>query len=230
MIFARVVPSKGVQTYAVKRFSYDLGALGHAKVITKSDGEPAIRSLQAAVKSARTAATHTQNSPARDAQANGVAERAVREFTSVLRRIKLGLEYRVKAKIDFEHRIMEWVSQHTGFVISHYLTGTQDGFTAFRRKFEKNYEGVVCEFGELIWAKPRATWRRDRSQPSALASRAFPGVWVGVCERTGENLVLSLAGFKAVVRVRTVMRRPLGERWSAEAVLSCVATPRVPDP
>ena len=33
MAFAHVVPSKGVDTYVVRRFSHDIGLLGHLKMI-----------------------------------------------------------------------------------------------------------------------------------------------------------------------------------------------------
>ena len=61
----------------------------------KSDCEPAIRALQRAIRRARPGGVHLANSPARDPQCNGVAERAVREYMSVLRRIKLGLVWRL---------------------------------------------------------------------------------------------------------------------------------------
>ena len=70
----------------------DNWGLRECEIWVKSDGEPSIKALQAAIRDARTVGTHIQNSPARDPQANGVAERAVREFTSVFRMLKLGLE------------------------------------------------------------------------------------------------------------------------------------------
>ena len=86
------------------------------------------------------------------------------------------------------------------------------------------------EFGEAVWAKPRASWRFDKDQPSGPAARAVAAIWVGVCERTGENVVLTLDGSRAAIRVRTVTRRPAQERWDKGGILGTVATPRIPDP
>ena len=46
----------------------------------KSDGEPAMKNLQQAIRAARTQGTHLLNSPPHDPQGNGVAERAVKEY------------------------------------------------------------------------------------------------------------------------------------------------------
>ena len=50
MIFARVVPNKGRNPYAIKSLVSDLKALGHKDMVLKSDGEPAIVSIKEAAK------------------------------------------------------------------------------------------------------------------------------------------------------------------------------------
>ena len=45
-MFARVMPAKGVNDYAVKVLSNELGQLGHRELIFKSDGEPATKALK----------------------------------------------------------------------------------------------------------------------------------------------------------------------------------------
>ena len=47
---ARVVPKKGVDTYAVDRIKKDLGQLGHRKIISKSDQENSSKALKQAVR------------------------------------------------------------------------------------------------------------------------------------------------------------------------------------
>ena len=46
MVFAYVVPQKGVQPYAVKKLAETIGQLGHPEIVLKSDGEPAIVALK----------------------------------------------------------------------------------------------------------------------------------------------------------------------------------------
>ena len=55
--------------------------------------------------------------PLHDPHANGVAERAVKEFMSQLRRLKLGLEYRLRCKSPPTHPIMDCLSEHASFLI-----------------------------------------------------------------------------------------------------------------
>ena len=113
--------SKGAsQEWLVQRLvaKIDQWGLQQYALFVKSDCEPAMRALQRAIKAARPAATHLTNSPAHDPQASGVAERAVREYTSVLRRMKFGLEWRLGTRIDFEHPIMDSLTEHTCFVIN----------------------------------------------------------------------------------------------------------------
>ena len=50
MIMARVVPSKGVDSYAVETVKKMVERLGHRKIIMKSDNEPAILALKEAVR------------------------------------------------------------------------------------------------------------------------------------------------------------------------------------
>ena len=50
MIFAHVVPQKGVQPFAVKTLAGAIAQLGHQEIVLKSDGEPAITALKEAAK------------------------------------------------------------------------------------------------------------------------------------------------------------------------------------
>ena len=64
-----------------------------------------------------------------------------------------------------------------------------------------------------MWVKPKKSGRkvnRDREDP--MAARGLEGVWLGVHEETGENLVGLLTQGGPVIRVRTIARRPEDER------------------
>ena len=53
MIFARVVPRKGVHPYAVKCLASDIARLGHQRLVLKSDDEPSIVALKEAARCER---------------------------------------------------------------------------------------------------------------------------------------------------------------------------------
>ena len=63
MIFARVVPQKVVNAYAVKNLASDIALLGHPEIVLKSDGEVSIVALKEAVKMERSERIVLESSP-----------------------------------------------------------------------------------------------------------------------------------------------------------------------
>ena len=79
MIFAHVVPRKGmISQHGADAMEKDIEKLGYKEIILKSDGEPAIKSVQEEVKRRRGDNTILENSPPGDSRSNGAAERAVK--------------------------------------------------------------------------------------------------------------------------------------------------------
>ena len=62
-IKAHVVEEKGVNAYAIKRIGQDIGLLGYNRIILKSDNEPAIMALKAAIKAERPEEIIMEESP-----------------------------------------------------------------------------------------------------------------------------------------------------------------------
>ena len=50
MTFSSLVPKKGVHAYAIMCVCSDLSYLGHERIVLRSDGEPALRSLKEVVQ------------------------------------------------------------------------------------------------------------------------------------------------------------------------------------
>ena len=96
---------------------------------------------------------------------------------------------------------------------------------------KREYKAELCEFGEMVWAKHKRIGRRaHRAKEELLSARAVPGIWFGIHEETGENLVAMLGARAPVIKVRTVARRLEDERWNKEALLAVEAEPRCPHP
>ena len=129
-----------------------------------------------------------KNPPTYDPKANGLAERAVREFKEQLRATKLALEHRIKSKIIPKSTILLWMVIHAIETINRFLAGS-DGRTPHYRLHGKEFKGSIVEFGEIVYAKPIKKASRKRS----LKSRAVRGRWL-------------------IVRVRTMIRVPDSEK------------------
>ena len=148
-----------------------------------------------------------KNPAAYDPQANGMAERAVREFKEQLRAVKLALERRIKTKIQKQAPILQWMVMHAVETINRFVVGA-DGRTPHYRLHGRNFIGKVLEVGEIVHAKPLRKKPRKRS----LRSRTVMGIWLGIEPRTGEHRVAFVGG-GPVIRVRTVIRVPDSETW-----------------
>ena len=129
-----------------------------------------------------------KNPPTYDPKANGLAERAVREFQEQLRATKFALEHRIKSKIIPKSTILVWMVIHAIETINRFLVGS-DGRTPHYRLHGKEFKGSIVEFGEIVYAKPIKKASRKRS----LKSRAVRGRWL-------------------IVRVRTMIRVPDSEK------------------
>ena len=84
----------------------------------------------------------------------------------------------------------------------------------------KNYNGAVCEFGEVVHA-------RD-ARPTTLTNKAeirgVEGLWLGKVEECDEHIIAPLDGSPAV-KVRSVRRSPNETRWNAKAIQECKCYP-----
>ena len=76
------------------------------------------------------------------------------------------------------------------------------------------------EFGEAVWFRIPETKNLPEFEPGWEE-----GDYVGFNIRTGEDLVSIDRG---VFRVSTVLRKPVGERWSKQLLDCIVGTPAIP--
>ena len=173
-----------------------------------------------------------ENPPAYDPHANGGAERAVAEVKSQLRAIKICLETRIRAQVNIEWSVLEWMIPHAADVINRFLMGS-DGKTAYYRIHHRWLKAPVFEFGEQVWAKPmrETNWNKvtETKRKLSLRSNWIEATWVGFNSRSNEHVVV-LPGGGPAMRVRTVRARPGSERWSADAIVEIRATPERPNP
>ncbi len=231
LVVAYTVTAKGPSDgWVVKRLAQDIEEFGQRDIILKTDGEPAIVSLQGAVQGARQGRTIPRNPPAYNPQSNGACEKGVQDVTGQVRLLKLALEARLGVAIPQSARIMDWMIPHGAFLVSKYSVG-HDGMTAYERLNGRKWSRPIVEFGEVVLGK-LATRRigkgRQRRQKSKLAERSLRGVWVGQISRTGEHIIIKDDG--DTVRCRAINRVPEEDRWNVDLVMAIKGVPRRPAP
>ena len=82
--------------------------------------------------------------------------------------------------------IMEWVVEHSCTTINRGQVG-HDGKVPYRRLMGKEPIQPLVEFGEQVIAKPLR--QKKTSKKISLATRWLYGTWVGITDRSNENLV-----------------------------------------
>ena len=133
-------------------------------MILKSDGELAIVKLMEEIKKLRKHNTILQYPPAYDPQANGGAEKAVQDMMGFIKAQKIGLEKRIKVRIETKEPIMQWIIENAPVIQNRCLIG-KDGKTAYRRLMGRNTTRTIVGIGESMLAKPlRAQESRIESE------------------------------------------------------------------
>ena len=171
MVFARVVPKKGANQYAVKRLAGDIALLGHPELILKSDGEPAIIALKEAAKRERGERIVLEAPPVYESQANGAIENAVQQVQGQFRVVKDALESRIGERISGDKHCVPWMFSHAAALINRYQIG-QDGKTNYQRWKGKKFKREVTEFGESVYYLKAGTKGQDKYN-----SRWEEGIW-----------------------------------------------------
>ena len=179
-----------------------------------------------AVKRRREHSTILQHPPAYDPQSNGPVEKGVQDIVGEVKALKLGLEQRTGMKLETDMAILKWIIEWAPQVLNRCGIGA-DGNTAYKRRLGRTSRRPLVEICEQVMAKPLRA--KKTSRKVSLASKWKFGTWVGIAERTGEHLVVLAKGGPAV-KVRTVRRRSLDDRWNCEALREMVAVPRHPNP
>ena len=112
MKFAHICEKKGsTDKWIIKKIIDDIDRLGYTEVILKGDGEPALQDVLQEVKRQRVHPTIPKGPPAYDPQAHGAAEKAVQDYMGQMRTMKVGLEARLRCKIESDWAILQWVSE-----------------------------------------------------------------------------------------------------------------------
>jgi hypothetical protein len=213
------VMHKGAESESeVVRVVECIRSFGHrCKIALKSDGEPAILALKAAISRHLPEGVIAVESAATESESNGSIENGVKLLKGMVRVHLLALERKVGGRFPSAHPCIAWLVEHTSDVVTKYLQGS-DGRTAFERLFGKRVHEEALEFGE------RVQWRKRRAQDSnvVLDARWADGIWLG---RKWGTCHHRISVGREVFEVRAVQRRPTAERWNLQLLEGVLALP-----
>ena len=198
---ATAVPSKGAKhPFPVKWAERALARSSGMRFVIQTDPENSAGQVAAEVASTAQKPTSTRKTPVGSHESNGHIERHFRTLHGQIRATRLGYEKAVNATLDGDSPAMTWVVRHSSFLLPRFQTWY--GIAPYRREHSRDYDGLLCNFGERVWGRvPKALNKRK------WKARWFPGRWLGKDENSDEHLVLSQQTGE-VTRTRAVKRRP----------------------
>ena len=216
MKMATPVPSKSTGEFISRRILAFMKEVGckFGDMIVKSDQEPAILAILEHVARLRAAEgggkTVPESSPVGDSRGNGLVERAIQSLEAMARVLRSQLEERWGRRIDPRHPVFTWMVGYAAVLLNRFEVG-KDGRTAYERLKNKTSKMLGLEFGELI------LWKRKPvgGAMGKMSCMWEDGVYLGLKSTTGETIVGTTSG---VWKTRSVQRRPMDERWKAEAL------------
>ena len=228
IVFGHVVPQKGEDehNYATGLIVQALQWLGHTRMILKNDGEPAIQALTrkavelAKVKLEDLEQLSKENPVAYDSQSNGATEVGVRNIRGLFRTLKLCFEARLGKFIPITHATIPWLMEHTCLLLNVTVRGT-DGLTSWQRVRGRPFRQQLLNFGENVLYK--FPGKGPEHHPTGnMGAQGSEGVF------TGYNVTsntFKIATASSYTTARSITRRPVSDRWNADAVAQIRVTP-----
>ena len=217
-VFAHLVQQKGADAdgYAVECLRRDIQWLGYARLVLRSDNEPAIVNLlKESLKELRVSnieQCQEEHSVAYDSKDNGAVENACKQVQGHLRTHRSCLESRLGVRIPVQHPAFAWLVEHVAWLITVRLRGA-DGRTS--HQLAKGHEFGKRLVGFAEWCLYKKPLKKIQKQEEKLERRWEHAVCLGY-SRTSNEYIFYRTG--EVFKAREIQRVPLEQRWSADAV------------
>ena len=220
MSMAVQVPDKSPSQFSIECVKSFLLEIGRTEGILQSDKEPGIRMLLSKAAS-EMGSMQVRTSPAYSSGSLGSLERFHGTLQAQMRTLLLQLQLKAGLTITTDHPLMPWVVRHSSWLVSRYLVHSADRRTSYFRRWEREYNSHVCQFGEAVHFK--------KNQPAHLVQKLelhwTPGIWLGRCTGSNEHIVGTSS---RVYKTRSVRRMPESRQWQTELLQSVKGTPSAP--
>ncbi len=156
--FSHVLQSKGIgHLHSVRVLVAELVASGYARLILKSDEEPAIvalkREVARIVKIENGIEVMMEESPVGESQSNGLAEGAVRICKGAVKTLKHAYEALHGVAVEQNSPILTWLVEASASLMNRGQRGS-DGRTAYELRRGKPFRKEQVPFGECVLYLP----------------------------------------------------------------------------
>ena len=227
-VFAHAIPCKGPDEdgYVVDLVLSDVVFMGHTKLILKSDNEASLLALVAHAPMAIRCVAKVANVTSEQAQeyesaSNGGTETGIRHVRGLFRTLKICTGKRIGQEIPPIHPISCWLAEHAAILITATNVGP-DSKTAWSRLRGRGFGQRLVGFLEAIyWKQPAGGPQHDPQ--GNMGPRQHPGIFLGYHKGSNSYRVATTDG--NVIKTRSILRRPIADRWRAEDIKAITATP-----
>ena len=200
----------------VNRF-IDMLGYGKVRISIRSDGERSITALKKLIAGFREAPTVSVETPARESKCNGAMEVRVKSWQSQFRTMLMDLQGTIQRKIPLGKKVIGWLVSWAAATLNRYKMDNA-GRAAFQRVTGGTRRRPIAKFDESV------LWMENGKRDPGLKAEGnmHEGVFIGIKGLSTEAVIATAEG---IVHARTVRRRPVEERWNAEAILDVKLSP-----
>ena len=163
----------------------------------------------------------TEHSAKYESQSNGATEVAIRAVRGLFRTLRLCLEGRIGFKIPDNHPLVPWLLEHTALLLN-ITTRGEDGLTPWARVRGRAFKHRMFCFGEGVIAKQPPKGPQHDADGN-MGARQCVAALIGYCRNSNAYRIVLEDG--QVTTTRSLSRRPMAERWSADELSKIQSTP-----
>eukprot|EP00971_Amphidinium_carterae_P352148 6492451-Amphidinium_carterae.1 len=224
-IAATVVPGKSADhVYVLRWLRHQVRVAGHARILWKSDQEPAVKALRENVmREMKDITIILEESPTKDSQANGAVEKANHMLANQCRVLKLQLEADCGMAFPTTHCVIPWLVSYA-CVTYNFFHINYTGRTPYELARGKKMGRPLFYFGERCLYLPTGIMTKQ----AKLAPKWQKGAFAGMLEHSLEYLVITQDG--AVSKCRDIKRLAQDEQFPSPLVSELRALPWKPRP
>ena len=145
----------------LKKFIHETG---RTYGLLQYDKEPALQALVTDV-SKELGGMSIRATPKDWKQAHGSIGKLQQTLFGQSRTLRLQLQERILTDVNSNHCIFPWIVKRSQFLLNRFLTH-EDGHTSYFRRWKRDYQGALCEFGENCLVSD--AWKTEKQSRHGL--------------------------------------------------------------